>query len=76
MWAYGQLFASLGKSDLADELLDVHRQVYPGSSPSDLDLYTCRGLAYDVSPTLASDQVQLTEATLSPLSPPSSLLKL
>jgi len=62
LWAYRQLFASVGKSDLAEELLDVHRQVYPDSSPSSLDLYTCQGLAYDVSPTLVSDQVQLTEA--------------
>jgi CubicO group peptidase (beta-lactamase class C family) len=62
LWSYRQLFASLGKSDLADELLDVHRQVFPDSSPSNLDLYTSQGLAYDVPPTLTSDQVQLTEA--------------
>jgi CubicO group peptidase (beta-lactamase class C family) len=64
LWAYRQLFASLGKRDLADQLLNVHRQVYPDSSPSSLDLYTCQGLAYDVSPTLVSDQVQPTEAEL------------
>jgi len=67
LWAYRQLFASVGKRDLADQLLNVHRQVYPGSSPSDPDLYTCQGLDYDVSPTLVSDQVQLTEAELEQL---------
>ena len=64
LWAYRQLFASVGKSDLAGRLLNVHRQVYPDFSPSNLDLYTCQGLAYDVSPTLVSDQVRLTEAEL------------
>jgi CubicO group peptidase (beta-lactamase class C family) len=56
LWAYRQLFASVGKKTLADQLLQVHRQVYPDSTPDNaylagygifrLDMYTFKGVAY------------------------------
>jgi len=64
LWAYRQLFFSVGKTALADQLLRVHQQVYPEYPPTWLDLYTYQGLAYDVSPDPAIDQVQLTTAQL------------
>jgi hypothetical protein len=64
LWAYRKLFASVGKNDLANRLLDVHQQAFPNYSPCQLDKSTSIGLAYDISPDLASDQVQLTAAQL------------
>jgi hypothetical protein len=63
LWAYRQLFASMGKTDLIDRLLRVHQQVYPDYPPTDLDLYTYQGRVGGFSPALG-DQVQLTEAEL------------
>jgi hypothetical protein len=64
LWAYRQLFFSVGKTDLADQLLRVRQRVYPKHPPTWLDLYTYQGLTYDVSPDPASDQVHLTTAQL------------
>jgi len=56
LWAYRQLFASVGKKSLADKLMNVHQQAYPNSPPDNailvgygnfrLDLYTFKGVAY------------------------------
>jgi hypothetical protein len=64
LWAYRQLFFSVGKTDLAGQLLRVHRLVYPEYPPTQLDLYTHHSPPYVVSPDTASDQVQLTAAQL------------
>jgi len=56
LWAYRQLFASVGKNTPAEQLLRVHGQVFPDSPPDNvylvgygtfrLDLYTFKGVAY------------------------------
>jgi hypothetical protein len=64
LWAYRQLFFSVGKSELATRLLNVHQVVFPDFSPTSLDTYTTTGPRIDTSPGLTSDQVQLTPAEL------------
>jgi CubicO group peptidase (beta-lactamase class C family) len=56
LWAYRQLFSSVGKKSLADQLFNVHHLVYPDSPPDNanlvgygtfrLDLYAFKGVAY------------------------------
>jgi hypothetical protein len=64
LWAYRQMYAAAGRSDLVAKLLSVHEQAYPDSAPSELDLFMLRGSPEAVSTSLATDQVQLTEAQM------------
>jgi hypothetical protein len=64
LWAYRQLFFSVGKTDLAGQLLRVHQRVFPEYPPTWLDLYTYPSLPNVVLPDPSTDQVQLTAAQL------------
>jgi CubicO group peptidase (beta-lactamase class C family) len=64
LWAYRQLYAAVGRSDLVAKLLRVHERAYPDSTPSALDLFMLRGSPQAISASLATDQVQLTEAQM------------
>jgi CubicO group peptidase (beta-lactamase class C family) len=59
LWSYRQLFASVGKKDLSNQLRNVHRRAYTGSLASKLDAYMFRGVDYY---PVVSEQVQLTGA--------------
>jgi CubicO group peptidase (beta-lactamase class C family) len=61
LWAYRQLFASVGKRDLAGRLLNVHEQAFPDYPPSQLDLFASERVAY-YPPAVVADQIQLSEA--------------
>ncbi len=67
LWAYRQMYAAAGRSDLVARLLQVHERAYPDSVPSALDLFMLQGAPVPVSPSLATDQVQLTEAQMARL---------
>jgi CubicO group peptidase (beta-lactamase class C family) len=62
LWSYRQLFASVGRTDLAGRLWNVHRQAYPNSRASDLDQYTFDGVAYYPP---AEEGIELSERELS-----------
>lgn len=64
LWAYRQLFFSVGKTDLAGRLRSVHQRVFPEYSPTWLDLYTYHSPPNVVSPDSSTDLVQLTAAQL------------
>ncbi len=64
LWAYRQLFAGVGRRDLADRLLQVHERAYPGSSPGALDRTVVPGVPAVMSASLATDQVQLSDEQL------------
>ena len=61
LWSYRQLFASVGRADLADRLQGVHGQVYGASRANALDLHTFQGVEYH---PVVSAQVELGEAAL------------
>lgn len=64
LWAYRQLFAAAGRSDMVAKLLSVHARAYPDTTPSALDLFMLRGSPQPISTSLATDQVQLTQAQM------------
>ncbi len=61
LWSYRQLYASVGRGELADRLLAVHRQAFGASRASALDLYAVRGVDYQ---PVASAKMELPEAAL------------
>jgi CubicO group peptidase (beta-lactamase class C family) len=46
LWSHRQLFASVGRAELADRLLAVHHKAYAASDTSNLDLHAVRGVDY------------------------------
>lgn len=59
LWSYRMLFASVGRSELVNRLLNVHSKVYPGSSRMIQYLYS------GVSPIPpAGERAELSEAEL------------
>ncbi len=61
LWSHRQLYASVGRGELADRLRAVHRQAFGASRPNALDLHAVRGVDYQ---PVASAKVELPEAAL------------
>lgn len=61
LWSYRQMYASVGRTKLADRLQGVHTQAFGPSGTSRLDLYSVRGVEYVA---VTKPQVELSEAEL------------